>query len=71
MTEQRSFLKSFVERIDVDDMEVKVYFILYPCPHIMSLRKPWEFYLSYTTVEAEGDKGGEVDKYPLYWLKVR
>jgi len=21
--------------------------------------------------EGEGDKGGEVDKYPLYWLKVK
>ena len=26
----------------------------------MSPRKPWEFYLSYTTVEGEGDTGGEV-----------
>ena len=36
--------------------------ILSLCLRIMSPRKPWEFYLSYTTVEGEGDKGGEVDK---------
>jgi len=30
-TEQRSFLKSFVERIDVDDSEVKVYYTI-PVP---------------------------------------
>jgi len=31
ITEQRSFLKSFVERIDVDDSEVKVYYTI-PVP---------------------------------------
>ena len=31
ITEQRSFLKSFVERIDVDDMEVKVHYTI-PMP---------------------------------------
>ena len=31
ITEQRSFLKSFVERIDVDDAEVKVYYTI-PVP---------------------------------------
>jgi len=31
ISEQRSFLKSFVERIDVDDTEVKVYYIV-PMP---------------------------------------
>ncbi len=36
--------------------------ILSLCLRIASPRKPWEFYLSYTTVEGEGDKGGEVDK---------
>ena len=35
--------------------------ILSPCLRIVSPRKPWEFYLSYTTVEGEGDKGGEGD----------
>ena len=29
---------------------------------IASPGKPWEFCLSYTTVEREGDKGGEIDK---------
>ena len=33
--------------------------ILSLCLRIASPRKPWEFYLSYTTVEGEGDKGGE------------
>jgi len=36
--------------------------ILSLCLRIASPRKPWEFYLSYTTVEGEGDKGGEGDK---------
>jgi len=31
ITEQRSFLKSFVERIDVDNMELKVYYTI-PMP---------------------------------------
>jgi len=36
MTEQRSSLKSFVERIDVDDMEVKVYYTIPMPPHNVS-----------------------------------
>ncbi len=45
--------------------------ILSLCLHIASPRKPWEFYLSYTTVEGEGDKGGEVDKeYEKSCLKL-
>jgi len=43
--------------------------ILSLCLRIVSLRKPWEFYLSYTTVEGEGDKGGEVD-IPIINLKL-
>ncbi len=31
ITEQKSFLKSFVKRLDVDDMEVKVYYTI-PMP---------------------------------------
>jgi len=33
--------------------------ILFLCPRIAPPRKPWEFYLSYTTVEGEGDKGSK------------
>ncbi len=36
ITEQRSFLKSFVERIDVDDTEVKVYYTIPMPPHNVS-----------------------------------
>jgi len=36
--------------------------ILSLCPLITSCRRQPEFYLSYTTVEGEGDRGGEVDK---------
>lgn len=35
--------------------------ILSLCLRIASPRKPWEFYLSYTSVEGEGDKRGKVD----------
>ncbi len=65
ITEQRSFLKSFVERIEADESEAKVYYTI-PMPSLclrrVSPKKPWEFYLSYTTVEGEGDKGGEGDQ---------
>jgi len=54
ITEQRCFLKSFIERIEVDESEAKVYYTI-PSLRIASPRKPWEFYLSYTTVEGEGD----------------
>jgi len=43
--------------------------ILSLCLRIASPRKPWEFYLSYTTVEGEGDKGGEVIKKSLIKTK--
>jgi hypothetical protein len=36
--------------------------ILSLCPHLARRRRQPEFYLSYTTVEGEGDKEGEVDK---------
>ena len=36
ITEQRSFLKSFVERIDVDDFEVKVYYTIPMPPYDVS-----------------------------------
>ena len=36
VTEQRSFLKSFVERIDVGDTEVKVYYTIPVPPHNVS-----------------------------------
>ena len=36
ITEQRSFLKSFVERIEVDESEVKVYYTIPMPPHSVS-----------------------------------
>ena len=36
LTEQRSFLKSFVDRIDVDDTEVNVYYTIPVPPHNIS-----------------------------------
>ena len=53
-------MKSFVEKIEADDEKVKMYYTIL-CPLIASRRRQLEFYLSYTTVEGEGDTGGEVD----------
>ena len=36
ITEQRNFFKSFVERIDVDAVEVKVYYAISNCSWILT-----------------------------------
>ena len=42
--------------------------ILYLCLHIASPRKSREFYLSYTTVEGEGDKAGSQENRRFFWV---
>ncbi len=53
-------LRSFVEKTEASDVRVKMYYTV-PVSPIAPERKRWELYLSYTTVEGEGDTGGEVD----------
>ena len=50
----------------MDDSEIKIYYHA-PIQHVGGES---EFCPSYTTVEGEGDKGGEVDNNPFSYAKI-
>ncbi len=60
ISEQRSFLKCFVDMIEVDDSEVKMYYTI-PMPSVVYQKELYLFYLSQTTAEEKviGSTGRE------------